>query len=114
MSNPITNGSRKPTPTRPFSLRLTPRDIAQLQARAFAVSGTATGIARNLIVTGLSGGDGAAVADRLMQIERRQVALEGNARDIATTADRIEAVVAELRTKFEALLNALSSSEGAS
>ena len=114
MSLKAFGNGRSPPTTRPVSLRLALNHIEQLQARAVIVSGTATGVARELILTGLAGGDNKAQADRLMQIERRQVALEGNARDIAATADRIEAVVAELRTKFEALLNALSSGEGAS
>jgi hypothetical protein len=37
----------------PVSLRLAMRDIEQLKARARRVSGTLTGIARELIVTGL-------------------------------------------------------------
>ena len=83
--------------TRPVSLRLALRDIEQLQARAVIVSGTATGIARELILTGLAGGDNKALADRLMLIERRLVALEATVRDLCA--------------KFEALLSALSSEE---
>jgi hypothetical protein len=49
-----------------------------------------------------------------MQIERRLAALEGSAREIAVTADRTEAVVAELCVKFDALLTALSAGESAS
>ena len=100
--------------TRPFSLRLAARDLELLQARAHIVSGTVTGIARELIVSGLAGGDDRAVAERLMQIERRLAALEGGAREIAVAADRIEAAVTELRFKFDALLTALSAGEGAS
>jgi hypothetical protein len=39
------------------SIRLTGAEIEQLQARAYAVSGTMTGIARDLIRCGLAGGD---------------------------------------------------------
>ena len=42
--------------TRPISLRLAPRHIDQLKARAFTVSGTLTGVARELILTALAGG----------------------------------------------------------
>ena len=113
MPKSATNGAASQA-TRPFSLRLAACDIEQLQARAHVVSGTVTGIARELIVTALAGGDGRAVAERLMQIERRLAALEGAAREVAVTADRIEAAVTELRVKFDALLTALSAGEGAS
>ena len=109
MSSPANTGGRIREATRPFSLRLAPRDIELLQARACAVSGTATGIARNLIVTGLAGGDGLAVAERLMHIDRRLVGVEAATPDVAAVAERIELAVGELRTKFDALLNALSS-----
>ena len=93
----IRNGRASAT-TRPVSLRLSLRDIEQLQARAFIVSGTATGIARELILTGLAGGDNKALADRLMLIERRLVSLEATVRDLCA--------------KFDALLSALSTEEG--
>ena len=67
-----------------------------------------------MIVTALAGGDNRALADRLLLIERRLAALEGSAREIAVTADRTEAVVAELCVKFDALLTVLSAREGAS
>ncbi len=65
-----------PEATRPISLRLARRDIEQLKARAHTVSGTLTGVARGLILTGLAGGDIKALAERLMGIERRLGALE--------------------------------------
>jgi hypothetical protein len=98
---------------RPISLRLAPRHIEALRARARTLSGTLTGVARDLILTGLAGGDNKAVAERLLQIERRLAALEGSARDVSETAGQIESVTGELRDKFDALLNALSSGEGA-
>lgn len=113
MPKPTTNGAPSEA-TRPFSLRLAARDIEQLQARAHIVSGTVTGIARELIVTALAGGDNRALAERLMQVERRLAAKECAAREISVTADRIEAAVTELRVKFDALLTALSTGEGAS
>lgn len=114
MPKPATNGTHKSDATLPFTLRLASRDIEQLQARAYVVSGTVTAVARGLIVTALAGGDNRAMAERLMQIERRLAALEGTAREIAVTADRIEAAVTELRVKFDALLTALSAGEGGS
>jgi hypothetical protein len=102
-----------PEVARPISLRLAPRHIEALKARAHTVSGTLTGVARELILTGLAGGDNKAVAERLLQTERRLAALEGLARDMNETARHIDAVTGELRNKFDALLNALSSGEGA-
>jgi hypothetical protein len=98
---------------RPISLRLAPRHIEALRARAHTVSGTLTGVARELILTGLAGGDNKSLSERLMQIERRLAVLEGLARDASDTARHIDSVSGELRAKFDALLNALSSAEGA-
>jgi hypothetical protein len=75
--------------------------------------GTLTGVARELILTGLAGGDNKALGERLTQIERRLATLEGLARDVSETARHIDSVTVELRDKFDALLNALSSAEGA-
>ena len=112
MPKPATNGATSEA-TRPFTLRLAARDIEQLQARAHVVSGTVTAVARELIVTALAGGDNRAMADRLLLIERRLVVLEGLAREAGERAERIEALAREQRTKFDALLNALTSGEGA-
>ena len=102
-----------PEATRPVSVRLAIREVERLQSRAHVVSGTVAGIARELIVTGLAGGDNKALADRLLLIERRLVVLEGLARTAAESSERTEALARELRTKFDALLNALTSGEGA-
>jgi len=99
--------------TRPVSLRLAQRDVKQLKARAYKASGTLTGVARELILTGLAGGDNRALAERLMHIERRLTVLDGVARDVVVRAERIEAIACDLRTKFDALLSALSSTEEA-
>jgi len=107
----LRNG-RSSTASRPVSLRLPPQDIELLQARAYTLSGTITGVARDLILTGLAGGDNKSLADRLMVIERRLVALEGRTRDICGQAERIEIATRDLRTKFDALLTALSSNDG--
>lgn len=102
-----------PEATRPVSVRLATRDVERLQARAHVVSGTVAGIARELIVTGLAGGDNKALADRLLLIERRLVTLEALVRTDGERAERIEVLARELRTKFDALLNALTSGDGA-
>jgi len=83
--------------TRPISLRLAPCHI-NLKARAFTVSGTLTGVARELILTGLAGGDNKALADGLMHIERRLTALEGLAREVNEAAQHIDSVSCELRS----------------
>ena len=102
-----------PEATRPVSVRLAVREVERLQVRAHVVSGTVAGIARELIITGLAGGDNKALADRLLLIERRLVVLEGAARTAAERAERIEALARELRIKFDALINALTSGDGA-
>jgi hypothetical protein len=102
-----------PEATQPISLRLARRDIEQLKARAHAVSGTLTGVARQLILMGLAGGDNKALAERLMAVERRLAALEGLARELSDSAQSITTVTSDLRAKFDALLSALSSTEGA-
>jgi hypothetical protein len=100
-------------PTRPVSIRLAAREIERLQARAHLVSGSVAGVARELIVSGLADGDGKALAERLMQVERRLVALEGHAREVAARTTGVEDAIRTLSNKFDALLNALSSNEGA-
>jgi hypothetical protein len=64
-----------PEVARPISLRLAPRHIEALKARAHMVSGTLTGVARELILTGLAGGDNKALGSRPlveMALERWQ------------------------------------------
>jgi hypothetical protein len=43
--------------TKPVSIRLRKSEIDQLQARAYTLSASVTGVARDLIRTGLAGGD---------------------------------------------------------
>jgi hypothetical protein len=90
------------------SLELTSTDIEQLQARAYTLSASITGIARHLIQTGLAGGDNKALADRLMLIERRIVALEQLARETHLKAQSINQAARDLLAKFDALLEALT------
>ena len=112
MSLKLFQNGKPASASRPISLRLAPGDIGRLEARAHTLCGTLTGVARDLILTGLAGCDSKAVADRLMMIERRLVALEGVARDVGVQAERIEAAARDLRNKFDALPTALSSSDG--
>ena len=105
------NGQRSAA-SQPISLRLAPADIERLQARAHVLTGTITGVARELILTGLAGGDNKALADRLMAVERRLAALEGETVNAGRQGDRIEAAARDLRAKFDALLTALSSNDG--
>jgi hypothetical protein len=94
--------------TKPVSIRLTGAEIEQLQARAYAVSGTMTGMARDLIRCGLAGGDNKSLADRLMLIERRIVALEQQGRDTNARTQSIDRAAHDLLAMFDALLKALT------
>lgn len=94
--------------SKPVSIRLTRSEIEQLQARAYALSATVSGIAKDLIRTGLAGGDNRALADRLMLIERRIVALEQESRDTHARVQSIEKAARDLLAMFEALLKALT------
>ena len=94
--------------TKPVSIRLATAEIEQLQARAYTLSASVTGIARDLIRTGLAGGDHKALADRLMQIERRIVALEQQGHEIHAKAQSIDQAARDLLSMFDALLKALT------
>ncbi|WP_316202891.1 MULTISPECIES: hypothetical protein [unclassified Bradyrhizobium] len=94
--------------TRPISIRLAASEIEQIHARAQRLSANITGIVRDLIRTGLAGGDNKALADRLMRIERRIVALEQQGREIHTRLESIDKAAVNLLAMFEALLKALT------
>ena len=93
---------------RPVSIRLAKSEIDQLQARAYTLSASVTGVARDLIRTGLAGGDNKALADRLMLIERRIVALEQQSQETYARVQSIDQAVRDLLSMFEALLKALT------
>jgi hypothetical protein len=76
--------------TKPVSIRLARSEINQLQARAYTLSASVTGVARELIRTGLAGGDNKALADRLMLIERRLAALEQQSQETHTRIQSID------------------------
>jgi hypothetical protein len=112
MSLKSLHNGKAPTASRSVSLRLANGNIERLQARAQTLSASITGVARDLILTALAGGDSKSQADRLMAIERRLVALEGLAGTVLAQSERIEATTRELHTKFDALPIALSSGDG--
>jgi hypothetical protein len=62
----------------------------------------------DLIRTGLAGGDNRAMADRLMRIERRLVALEQQGEETNARVESIDKAARDLLAMFEALLKALS------
>ena len=94
--------------TKLISIRLAKGEIDQLQARAYTLSASITGVARELIRTGLAGGDNKALADRLMLIERRIVALEQQGQETHALVQSIDQAARDLLAMFEALLKALT------
>jgi hypothetical protein len=94
--------------SRLVSVRLKASDIEQLKARAFTLSAKVSGVARDLILTGLAGGDPQSQAQRLMLIERRLAALEQLARDGHRQTQAIEQASRDLRGLLDALLQALA------
>ncbi|MGJ5134380.1 hypothetical protein [Bradyrhizobium oligotrophicum] len=94
--------------TRPISIRLAASEIEQIRARAHAISGNITGVARDLIRTGLAGGDNKAIADRLMRIERRIVAVEQQGQETHARVQSVDKAARDLLAMFEALLKALT------
>jgi hypothetical protein len=94
--------------TKPVSIRLARGEIDQLQARAYSLSASVTGVARDLIRAGLAGGDNKALADRLILIERRIVALEQQGRETHARVQSIDQAARDLLAMFEALLKVLT------
>lgn len=94
--------------TRPLSIRLAESDIEQLTVRARRMSGTPTGVARELILSGLTDGDPYTQAERLLKIERRLAALSQDLRAASTTVDKQSGSLGRIESMFEQLLFALS------
>jgi hypothetical protein len=94
--------------TKPVSMRLAQSEIEQLHSRAHTLSASISGVARDLIRTGLAGGDNKGMADRLMRIERRLVALEQQGQETNARVESIDQAARDLLAMFEALLKALS------
>ena len=94
--------------TKPVSIRLRKNEIDQLQARAYTLSASITGVAREIIRVGLAGGDNKALADRLMRIERRIATVEQQGQETQTQIQSIDQATRDLLAMFEALLKALT------
>jgi predicted nucleic acid-binding Zn-ribbon protein len=94
--------------TKPVSIRLRKSEIDQLQARAYTLSASISGVAREIIRIGLAGGDNKSLADRLMRIERRIAAFEQQGQETQTQIQSIDQATRDLLTMFEALLKALT------
>jgi hypothetical protein len=94
--------------TKPVSIRLRKNEIDQLQARAYTLSASISGVARDMIRVGVVGGDNKALADRLMRIERRIVAVEQQGQETQTQIQSIDQATRDLLAMFEALLKALT------
>jgi hypothetical protein len=94
--------------TRPLSIRLAESDIEKLSFRARRMSGTPTGIARELILLGLADGDPYTQAERLLKIERRLAVLSQDLIAASTTVDKQTGSLGRIESMFERLLLALS------
>lgn len=94
--------------TRPLSIRLAESDIEQLIVRARRMSGTPTGVARELILSGLTDGDPYRQAERLLKIERRLAVLSQDLSAASTTVDKQTGSLGRIESMFEQLLVALS------
>ncbi len=94
--------------TRPLSIRLKTKDIDQLVERAKRISGTPTGVARELILSGLSDGDPFTQAERLLKIERKLAALGHDVHALTQTNDQQIATLTDVEAMFDQLLLALA------
>jgi hypothetical protein len=94
--------------TRPLSIRLCETDIGKLEDRARRMSGTPTGVARELIRSGLAEGDPFAQGERLLLIERRLAAIAQDVQHALGITGQSAEAIAQLETHFEDLLMALS------
>jgi hypothetical protein len=95
-------------PTRPLSIRLLESDIEDLCERARRISGTPTGVARELIRSGLSDGDPFQQAKRLLKIERNLAIAIQDIQSSKASQSELEATAARIERMFEQLLLALS------
>jgi hypothetical protein len=95
-------------PTRPLSIRLLESDIEELCQRARRISGTPTGVARELIRSGLSDGDPFEQANRLLNIERKLAIVTQDMLSSKSAQTELRAAAARIEKMFEQLLLALS------
>ena len=94
--------------TSPVSIRLPNEDIERLSERAKRISGTKTGVARELIRSGLSDGDPYQQANRLLKIERNLAIAIQDIQSSKASQSELEATAARIEQMFEQLLLALS------
>lgn len=94
--------------TSPVSIRLANEDIDRLAERAKRISGTKTGVARELIRSGLSDGDPFQQAKRLLKIERNLAIAIQDIQSSKASQSELEATTARIEQMFEQLLLALS------
>ena len=103
-----TEGKSQPLQlTRPLSIRLAVSDIEHLTERAKRISGTPTGVARELILSGLSDGDPFEQAARLLKIERKLAAVSQDLQHVAKSSTDNTGTLSRMETMFDALLRAL-------
>ena len=95
-------------PTQPLSIRLATSDIDHLAERARRISGTPTGVARELIRAGLTDGDPFTQAERLLKIERRLAAVGQDVQAVLNAATAQAEAATRVETMFDDLLRALS------
>jgi DNA-binding ferritin-like protein len=95
-------------PTQPLSIRLATTDIDHLAERARRISGTPTGVARELIRAGLTDGDPFTQAERLLKIERRLAAVAQDVQAVLNAATAQAEAATRVETMFDDLLRALS------
>ncbi|MEZ5895385.1 MAG: hypothetical protein R3C51_03210 [Parvularculaceae bacterium] len=95
------------------SLRLQASEVEALRERAARVRGTHTALARELIRTGLTAGDGPAPAERLMRFERKLAAVDQNTQAILARSEAQAEALAHLAAMLDALIAALSGGDAA-
>ena len=95
-------------PTRPLSIRLKNTDIDQLADRAKRISGTPTGVARELILSGLSDGDPFTQTERLLKIERKLAALGQDVQAVVKSGESQVTSLTQIEAMFDQLLQALA------
>lgn len=103
-----TSNENPARPTRPLSIRLLESDIEDLRERARRISGTPTGVARELIKSGLSDGDPFKQANRLLKIERNLAIAIQDIQSSNASQSELEATVDRIEQMFQQLLRALS------
>ena len=94
--------------TSPLSIRLLETDIEALCERASRISGTPTGVARELIRSGLTDGDPFEQANRLLNIERRLAIVTQDVQSSKSGQTELRVSLTRIEKMFEQLLLALS------